>query len=97
MKKILFFSAAIFALVAADGEGLAQKIGKIKTKSECKEDKCVRILKEQKAAAEAHRGRKIVLVDLDDKRQLREYEEEGICINIGDMIFVTGLEDACNG
>lgn len=95
MKKIFFFSAAIFALVAADGENLAQKIGKIKT--ECKEDKCARILKEQKAAAEAHRGRKIVLVDLDDKRQLKEYEEEGICINIGDMIFVTGLEDACNG
>lgn len=34
---------------------------------------------------------------MDDERKLREYEDDGLCINIGDLVFVTGVEDSQNG
>jgi hypothetical protein len=79
MKRLITFSAAALALVAnaAQSTKLQNEGGKC-------EDKCVKILRDEKAAAESHRGRRIHLIDLDDKKQLREYEDDGLCINIGD-------------
>lgn len=97
MKRLITFSAAALALVANAAQS-TQYDGKnrLQSKGEC-EDKCIQILRDQKAAAEAHKGRRIHLVDLDDKKQLREYEDDGLCINIGDQVFVTGIEDKANG
>ena len=40
-------------------------------------------------------GPKVVLVNLDDACQIEELERLGIFIQIGDLIFVTGRENAC--
>lgn len=39
-------------------------------------------------------GPKVVLVNLDDRCQVEKYEREGIFIQEGDMVFVTGRENA---
>ena len=40
-------------------------------------------------------GPKVVLVNLDDSCQIEELEALGIFIQIGDLIIVTGRENAC--
>ena len=99
MKKLLTLSAAAFALVAGAKGQDYENNGKLQQHNaggNCP-NKCEEILKFEKAAAQARKGRKIHLVDLDDQRQLREYEDDGLCINIGDLVIVAGLEDKANG
>ena len=65
MKRLLTLSAAAFALVAGVQEG--GKLSRSNNSGGCG-NKCEEILKFEKAAAEARKGREIHLVDLNDKR-----------------------------
>ena len=40
-------------------------------------------------------GPKVVLVNLDDRRQIHNLELEGIFVQEGDLIFITGREYTC--
>jgi hypothetical protein len=40
-------------------------------------------------------GPKVVLVNLDNRCQIEKLENEGIFVQTGDLIFVTGREDSC--
>lgn len=42
-------------------------------------------------------GPKVVLVNLDDRCQVEKFERHGIFLQEGDMIFVTGRENALAG
>jgi hypothetical protein len=65
MKRLLTLSAAAFVLVV--GVQAGGKLSRSNESDKCG-NKCEEILKFEKAAAEARRGRKIHLVDLNDKR-----------------------------
>lgn len=88
MKKLLTLSTAALALVAVNG--LQQK-GANECERKEREEKAEKIRAYEKAAAESRKHRRIHLVDLNDRKQLREYEDDGLYINIGDEIFVTGV------
>lgn len=61
-----------------------------------KYDRSCEYLKDQKCLLnDIHLyGPKVVLVNLDDRCDVEKYEREGIFIQEGDMIFVTGRENA---
>lgn len=40
-------------------------------------------------------GPNVVLVNLDNRCQLEKYEREGIFLQTGDLLFVTGRENKC--
>ena len=40
-------------------------------------------------------GPNVVLVNLDNKCQVEKYEKEGIFLQTGDLLFVTGRENKC--
>lgn len=86
MQRLFTLSAAALALVSAGG-----------LKQQGCGDKCDEIRRFEREAAQARKDRRVHLVDLDDHDRLKEIEDDGLCINIGDLIFVTGIEDAANG
>ena len=40
-------------------------------------------------------GPNVVLVNLDNRCQVEKYEREGIFLQTGDLLFVTGRENKC--
>eukprot|EP00347_Sterkiella_histriomuscorum_P000922 403374008 len=42
-------------------------------------------------------GPNVVLVNLDNRCQVEKYEKEGIFLQTGDLLFVTGRENKCAG
>ena len=90
-RKALIVGSALVALVSAGGK-YEGKLGKHLKQKDPNADCCE--IKEFKSPWD---HRRIHLVNLDDERQISDLEEFGLCINIGDMVFVTGLEHAAAG
>lgn len=40
-------------------------------------------------------GPNVILVNLDNRCQVEKYEKEGVFMQIGDLLYVTGVENRC--
>ena len=92
--KHLFISAAVLALISAvqqmDAEGFQETAIYDYDEIEDRDEICL-------CNKLFSSGPKIILVNLDDHCTLEDFEEFGIFIETGDMVFITGRELAAAG
>ena len=106
MKKLFLASAALLSFTASSVTALAsgtqgvappktqlaqRKGGRVDYGDNCKADKLENCLSNDITLY----GANVVLVNLDNRCQVEKFEREGIFLQTGDLLFVTGRENRC--